>query len=351
MWDYQLFQALDVKSWTALPVSMNNAQGVYADGTLYLGGGYTGNSKTDATVYAYDCTSSSWVALPPSPVKWCALSVLGNKLTLLGGRELNNPQLACYTNKIAVWNEGSWKWESSSLPSMAVPRMAPTVISHSGHLIAAGGKKGSLDHNAEVLHANSKRWVRSPSLPFKCLSHTSAVVSGVWYLMNEPTGEVQCARISTYMDLAHRQAKAEKEEEEEEGQRTADNSRENPEICCSELWKKLATNPPVSPFRIASTTSHLLALSNHVTGVTVHTYRAELWVRVAGRPPVTVSSGLLLGTDSEDGLYVVGGKNCHCYSNLTYKLILTTCKELRSRKRGRHVVLSDSDDNGGVSHF
>ena len=116
-----------------LPVPMRNASGVLLDGALYIGGGYTGDSKTDVIVCVYHFAEAKWSSLPPSPMKWSTLTVLGGKLVLAGGRlaqlrgSFKGPT---YTNKVVAWDKEKEEWED--LPLMTLPRYLP-----SSYLMAA----------------------------------------------------------------------------------------------------------------------------------------------------------------------------------------------------------------------
>lgn len=327
---------------------MKNAHGVFLDGILYLGGGYTGSSKTDLVVHAHNFTSGKWSQLPPCPIKWSALCVHENRLVLVGGREKCENRLALCTNRIAVWYSDSWRWECT-LPPMIVSRMSPVVISHREHLIVAGGKKGSLDYNAEVLLARAERWAGGPALPLPCHAHTSTTLGGVWYLLDQKSGTVQYATISTYVKMVG------KEEDSSDADRVCGNIQlPNGGLHCncnhklpshqSNLWNKMDSSPPVIPFRIASTNSHLLAFSEAQGLISAHVYEREMWSSVESRLPSTLSSGLVLAGDGGRGaLYVIGGQVGHTYSNMSYRLALMTHEDLRLIKKNRHTTLSLSE--------
>ena len=355
---------------------MKNAQGVILTGCLYVGGGYTGSPKTDATIHVYDLASGKWTRLPvPGPAKWSGLGVHRDRLVLVGGRstQCHSIDLVSYTNKTVVWNDCHGCWESS-LPSMSVSRLCPITISHQGSLVVAGGKKGSLDYHVEVLHADADRWVVGPPLPLACLAHTSTIVTGDWYLMNQLNGAILKANLSSYIAAATGKLTR--------GHPTPDNSRQNGftplnpishELSSSKassqkhnghvipistkfpssgdtppsglLWNPLPCRPPELPFKITSTGSQLLALSNqHSATITAHVYHhGQTWTQVEGRFPSTLSSGLLLGGQRDQNvLYILGGQISHHYTNTAYKVTLTTLKKLSIIKKSRQLrLLSD----------
>lgn len=302
---------------------MKNATGVFLDGTLYLGGGYTGSSRTDPIVHAYNFADGKWKQLPPCPLKWSTVTTLGGKLVFVGGRVTHGAKLATYTNTIAVWNTDTQEW-GFPMPCMVVPRMSPIVISLDDHLIAAGGKKGSLDYAVEVLDAKSGKWVVGPPLPLPCMSHMSAVVGDRWYLANTANDVIMQANIRDYITAATRPLGA-------------------PAPSNHSLWRRLENDPPAIPFRIVSANSKLIAFFDaHQVSVTAHMYQQDVWVKVTGRFPCTASSGLFLDSNSEENVsYVLGGEVNHQYSSQAHKLNFMTCKNLKVMKKGRQARLSE----------
>lgn len=307
---------------------MKNATGVFLDGMLYLGGGYTGSSKTDPIVHVYNLTSCKWSQLPPCPLKWSTVRVFGEKLVLVGGRVTRGAtKLAIYTNKVAVWNASAEQWDFS-FPCMLAPRMSPIVVHVDNHLIAAGGNKGSLDYQAEVLHEKVGKWVCGPSLPLRCLSNTSAIVGEEWYLADMSNGIIRYANIREYIRAASRQFIS------EDAQALPSSG---------SLWQRITSNPPDIPFRIASVNSQLMALSDpQQVGVTAHVYQQDVWAKITGKLPYTFGSGLLLDSDSEENVfYVLGGEMGQQYSNQAHKLDFMTCKGLKVIKKSRQTRMSE----------
>lgn len=342
-------------------------------GSLYVGGGYTGSPKTDATVHVYDLASCKWTHLPaPSPAKWSGLGVHRDRLVLVGGRatQCHSTDLVSYTNKTAVWNDCSAQWENS-LPPMSVSRLCPVTISHQGSLIVAGGKKGSLDYHVEVLHADAERWVVGPSLPLPCLAHTSTIVAGEWYLMDQLNGAIQKANISRYVaaatgkltrdsptvpdnscqngyappkPISHKVVSGKASSQKHNGHAYTRLSSLGDTPPSDLLWKQLSCKPPQIPFKITSTGSHLLVLSNKQSArITAHVYHGQTWTKVEGRFPSTLCSGLLLGGQRDQNiLYILGGQVSHHYTSMAYMVSLTTLKKLSVIKRSRQLrLLSD----------
>lgn len=165
------------------PFKIRGAQSVFFGGCLYLGGGHTGNAVMDTIVLRYRLSSDTWEQLPPCPLKWFGMAVLNNQLLLVGGREVACKSYNC-TNKIAVWDERNKNWEFS-LPPMTFARLSPIAYGYKSQLIVGGGDRGSLDYSFEVFDPISKRWKVGPSLPAKCMHHTSAIVEERWFLIDQ----------------------------------------------------------------------------------------------------------------------------------------------------------------------
>lgn len=370
-------QAVYSKFWMELPVPMKSPAGVLLEGILYVGGGFTGSSRTDPVIFAYDAAIDLWRQLPLCPMKWSTLTQLGGKLVAVGGRVMQGAKLAAYTNKVATWNPTTRNWDFI-LPCMDVSRMCPVVISHQGHLIAAGGKKGSLDFQAEVLHAKMAKWVCGPILPLPCLTNTSAVVGGKWYLLDLFTGAMQYTNISNYVIVAtqgHRGSPGavRKISDAPSGavrkiSAPSGAVRKSAPVVVrkvsesslavrderSTLWKKMENNPPTVPFRIAAVNSQLMAFSDNADKVSLAAciYQLNVWESVKGRLPCTLGSGLLLqgprggaggrgGAGENSSLYVLGGEVSQQYSNHAYKLDLMSCKSLRAVKKSRQARISE----------
>ena len=306
------------------------------------------SSKTDAAIYAYSESSDSWVTLPPlsRALKSSSLTTIGKKLVLLGGKESQPKPGRVFkwefssTNRVASWDVETQSWESS-LPSMIVPRVSPVVVRHDGYIIAAGGSKGSLDYRAELLDISSSpmHWVCSPNLPLPCYRNTSAVVGGMWYLLDSLKGDVLFIRLDTYV------------------QQTLLLKGSMPSNIMSTSasgWRKLAHKPSSAavPFKIANLGSHLVAFSDVNGKLSLHMLQEDgTWSTIGGQQlPPSLASALVLsrGAAEDDVLLVLGGENSVGFSDKTYKLSLKTQTELKENKRKQRVTLWSTMTPGTV---
>lgn len=327
-----------------MPVAMKNAVGLYHKDELLIGGGYTGSSRDDAMVHTYDPNFNIWNTLPPAPLKWSALASLGDKIVLIGGKEVGKPKVN-YSNKLAVLDEERKEWKFLD-PPMYTARMSPVVHTHDGYLIVAGGSKGSLDYNMEIFDLRARRWTVASPLPYKCLRNTSTTIDGVWYLLNEDSGLIHCAEMATIIQHHISDSRPRSATTGSAMQRPPVPKRGVPPLLKvtseelliipnHEIWRPLETQPPTRPFRITTTKGHLLALSLAKGAVSAHAYMDGLWQYV-GKLPFMVSTASV-AVDSLGQLFLFGGEGgCGRYSNKLSKAFLA---EKTSKKHEVHVAL------------
>ena len=98
----------------------------------------TGQSPVEGMehqVFVLDINSNCWSKLPPSGHSFGILHVVGDKLTVIGGR-LTVANLR--TNKVSTFDDDRQTW-MSYYPDMLSARNRPGVVSHLEHVIVAGG--------------------------------------------------------------------------------------------------------------------------------------------------------------------------------------------------------------------
>ena len=190
--------------WTPgpdMPFSMSgNIQSVIIQEMMYVGGGYTTSNMY--IVMTYNIISQEWSQLPQYTACFFAMTVIHNKLTLVGGRDHNDRT----TNVLGVWDADGRKWTRPYTP-MATPRYYSSVVVYRQWLIVAGGwsgrnttSSGNTTSSVEVLDISSNQWYRAPSTPVPWSRMRSAVVGDTWYLMggynNERTDKVYSVSLS-----------------------------------------------------------------------------------------------------------------------------------------------------------
>lgn len=322
-----------------MPVAMKNAVGLYHKEELLVGGGYTGSSRDDAIVYMYDSNFNIWSSLPSAPLKWSALASFEDKVMLIGGKEVGKPK-AGYSNKLAILDEEQKEWIYFN-PPMNTARVSPVVHVHDGYLIVAGGSKGSLDYNMEIFDSRARRWTVGSPLPYKCLKNTSTTTSGVWYLLNEDSGQIHCADMDTIIHYTcsfgskksatgSRHSTTERPSISKIGVPPLSKVKSEDLLVIPNhvIWRPLEQQPPAKPFRITTIEDHLLALSLSKGAVSGHAYMDGSWQYI-GKLPFTVSTASV-AADSLGQLFLFGGESgSGLYSNKLFKasLVMKTSKK------------------------
>ena len=309
---------------------MKGAQGVFFNNKLHIGGGHTGNSVTDSMVFKYNATLDIWESLPPSPLKWFGMTIFNQQLVLVGGREVGNRKQE-NTNKIASWDQANQSW-NFTVPPMTFARISPVVFSYNGYLIAAGGKKGSLDFNMEVLDWQTQRWIIAASLPVKCFPHTSAENGNSWFLLSEYN---QCILHANTSDVIQ---KALTQEETIDESKLDDKNDKSPiTIACTEvqsfvaketiLWENLL-KPPGIPIRITTIRDHVLVVSLNDTSTRLYVGKEDKlvtsWKYVKEIPDSCYGSSVV--ADDQNRVFLFGGDGIDTqYSNKLYSYVVCDC--------------------------
>ena len=115
-------------------------------------------------IYAYNTSTHSWFQLPDSKYEGCALAIVNNLLTLIGGR--NHPDK---TNKLfGLTERGSVTRWTEEFPSMPTKRYGACALRIESALIVAGGDgeagTGKLA-TTEVLNTATLQWSTVVDLP------------------------------------------------------------------------------------------------------------------------------------------------------------------------------------------
>ena len=165
-----------------MPFGMaDTIQSVIIQEMMYVGGGYAYPTKNMFIVMTYNIISQEWSRLPQYTARRFAMTVIHNKLTLVGGCDHNDKA----ANVLGVWDADERKWTRPYTP-MPTPRYDSSAVVYRQWLIVAGGRSGETrTSSVEVLDISSNQWYRAPSTPVPWSSMRSAVVGDTWYLMGE----------------------------------------------------------------------------------------------------------------------------------------------------------------------
>ena len=122
------------KQLADLSVPLYYAHAVVRNRKIYV----TGQSPVEGMehqVFVLDITSNRWYRLPQSGHSFGILHVIGDRLTVVGGRWAAANQR---TNKVSTFDDDKQVWVSF-YPDMLSARNRPGVVSHLEHVIVAGG--------------------------------------------------------------------------------------------------------------------------------------------------------------------------------------------------------------------
>ena len=163
-----------------MPFTMiNYTQSVIIQEMMYVGGGYASRDNNTYIVMTYNIISQEWSQLPQYTARYFTMTVIHNKLTLVGGRDHNNRD----TNVLGVWDADGRKWTHPYTP-MPTPRCNSSAAVYRQLLIVAGGLCGGTTiPSVEVLEFSSNQWYGAPSTPVPWSHMRSAVAGDTWYLM------------------------------------------------------------------------------------------------------------------------------------------------------------------------
>lgn len=163
-----------------MPQGMRSPKAVEYNGSIYVGGGDTGQDQSDSgfRVYVYNITKGKWSSLPPTPQHWFAMAVVEGKLLVVGGANRENVVTGQVTSLDEVKN--IWYFEYPPFPTS---RSDPAAVGYSNQLIVIGGFDGRQSVDVvELLDVSSNQWSRAASLPFTITSVTSTLQGDVLYL-------------------------------------------------------------------------------------------------------------------------------------------------------------------------
>ena len=108
-----------------MPVAMSaHIQAVEINGIMYVGGGVTDKDENNYLVMAYNIHSCQWHTLPPYSNMWFAITTIGDKLVLVGGKHRDYSD----SSELGEWEPDSNKW-THPFPSMSTPRFWPSATS------------------------------------------------------------------------------------------------------------------------------------------------------------------------------------------------------------------------------
>ena len=159
-------------------------QVVEVEGTVFVGGGYTGSYDDDHIVMAYNMRSSQWHCLPPCSVRYFSMAVVSNQVVIVGGFG----SMGTYSRELGVWQTNDRQW-AQPFPPMPTARSRSSSTCYKHWLVVAGGySNGKRLDDVEILDVDSNQWFTGQSTPTPWYDMKSTVMGDTWYFMGGFSG-------------------------------------------------------------------------------------------------------------------------------------------------------------------
>ena len=180
--------SLEWEKRPSLAVKMIDAQAVFLDGTLHVGGGYTtGSIRDDALLYSCKPGGDGSWTTTDTPTYYYALTTYDSCLLLVGGKEYPSNQI---TNKVYTMIDSEFQ---EVLPPLKEKRRSPSAVSSGSVLVVAGGLDGSVTRSLSSVEVyNNGQWTYRQSLPSRCYHMKSVLYGDKWILIG---GEGQGTKV------------------------------------------------------------------------------------------------------------------------------------------------------------
>ena len=183
------FTSLERRECRGPPVGVGEAQAVWLDDKVYVGGVISGSRRNDARLYIYTPTTDIWDTPIDTLVYWFALTTYHSQLVLVSGKEYVSENVAGeLTNKLWTLSEqGHWQ---ETLPPMPTPCVHASAVNHGDHLLVINTVSGN-----QVYVYNGHYWASAQGPPQQLYSMKSTVFNGHWYLMGGVLSQPQKAYV------------------------------------------------------------------------------------------------------------------------------------------------------------
>ena len=160
---------------------MYDAQAVWLEDKLYVGGGWTFRNDIDARLYIYTPTTDTWSKIDTRIYRF-ALITYHSQLVLVGGKEyVGEGRVGPVTNKL--WTlTGHDQWRET-LPPMTTKCCSASAVEYADNILVAGGQDDKRRDIDIVEVYNGHHWTKAQCLPKPSYYVKSTVLNGHWYLM------------------------------------------------------------------------------------------------------------------------------------------------------------------------
>ena len=131
---------------------------------VYVGGGNTGKTDVNRTVFKFNLARDSWSRLPTTAYHTFSLALVGDHVTVIGGVSVLSSQMS---DALASFEESIEKWSHNRYPPMPTKRSCTSATTISGYLVVVGGigNRNSYLNTVEVLDTSNKQWLTACDFP------------------------------------------------------------------------------------------------------------------------------------------------------------------------------------------
>jgi len=264
------------------PVVSEDHKAVIYNGAIYMGGG----SNKDGPLFRVDVyypDTNRWGTAIESPHKLFGLSVLMDKLLMVGGR----PRSGGVINKVVYLDHGHWH----SYTEMPTARSGCSAVSRHSMMIVIGGWNGERGVSAVELYDNTTgQWFKCDDLPVPLYYLEATIVGDMLFVINGIKAGNQCTKLVYFSKL----------------QSTSS---------CQLRWQALADTPCAAMSAVGIGNKFLLVVGGRSRANTVHVLQKSgsdssvssmLWKNIGSIPDVHYyASTVCIGNK----LFIIGGKD------------------------------------------
>ena len=136
--------------------------------SIFMGGGYTGNTELTRSVFKYDYSSDVWSTLPITPCHSFGLAIIKDLVTVIGGINIitAQPSKTLFSFVEDVGSKGKW---CSLLPPMESNRSCCSAVVIGRYLVVIGGvfelENSTYQDTVEILDIEEEHWYLAPNFP------------------------------------------------------------------------------------------------------------------------------------------------------------------------------------------
>ena len=263
-----------------LPVASEDHKAVVYNGAIYVGGGSDKNGPL-FRVDVYHPDTDQWGNAVESPHKLYGLTVLMDKLLMVGGR----PRTGGVVNKVLYLDRDQWQ----NYTEMPTARSGCCAVSRQSMMIVIGGWNGERGVPVvEVFDNTIDQWFKYDDLPVPLYYLEATIVGDMLFVINGIRAGNQCTKSVYYSKL----------------QSTSSGQLR---------WQDLADTPCAAMSAIGVGSKYLLVVGGRSRANTVHVQKnngsdlaSMVWKNIGSIPDVHYyASAVCIGNK----IFIFGGKD------------------------------------------